>query len=488
MSYIIDTIKKNLGVISIALLYVIVNAFFTYRDIYYLNVLPVIVIIVLIAISRLDIIFFIIIFCTPLSIQLIDFIPGSPIDFAIPTEPLLFGILLIVIYKLALNNSFDKRIIKHPVTYAIVFYVFWIFITSLTSTMPLVSIKFLLVRIWFLATFYLLAIYIFRNTSNIAAYIICYSLAMCIIVGYTIFRHLHYGLFDKEAAHFVMTPFFRDHTSYGAVLAILFFAVGTLLFKRNIRFIFKFIILLIFIIITLGTILSYTRAAWISIIFSFGILFITLVKIKFRYVALIGTLIILFFLSQKDSIIYKMERNKQESSANLTEHVQSISNIKSDNSNMERLNRWSCAIRMFKERPVFGWGPGTYMFKYAPFQLSKNKTFISTDFGDLGNAHSEYIGPLAETGFIGTISFILIAITSLWTGFRVYRKMDNKSLKIIILGLILGLITYLVHGILNNFLDMDKVAALFWGIIAVFVSIDIFYQPQENQNAIKETL
>jgi O-antigen ligase len=98
---------------------------------------------------------------------------------------------------------------------------------------------------------------------------------------------------------------------------------------------------------------------------------------------------------------------------------------------------------------------------------------------DLGNAHSEYIGPLAESGILGSISFVLIGILSLITGFRVYQKINDKHVKHIVLGLILGLITYLIHGTLNNFLDTDKASALFWGFIAVFVSLDIYY-PQEQ--------
>ena len=43
------------------------------------------------------------------------------------------------------------RILNHPVTYAILFYLFWILVTSVTSSMPLVSFKFLLARIWFIA-------------------------------------------------------------------------------------------------------------------------------------------------------------------------------------------------------------------------------------------------------------------------------------------------------------------------------------------------
>jgi hypothetical protein len=41
------------------------------------------------------------------------------------------------------------------------------------------------------------------------------------------------------------------------------------------------------------------------------------------------------------------------------------------------------------------------------------------------------------------------------------------------IALVAGLITYAVHGALNNFLDTDKISALFWGMIAAIVSMDI---------------
>ena len=55
-------------------------------------------------------------------------------------------------------------------------------------------------------------------------------------------------------------------------------------------------------------------------------------------------------------------------------------------------------------------------------------------------------------------------------------------MKGIVLGMILGLITYLIHGSLNNFLDTDKASALFWGFIAGFVSLDIFYPCEDQSN------
>jgi hypothetical protein len=39
--------------------------------------------------------------------------------------------------------------------------------------------------------------------------------------------------------------------------------------------------------------------------------------------------------------------------------------------------------------------------------------------------------------------------------------------------MIAGLTTYVIHGGLNNFLDTDKISALFWGMIAMIVAIDM---------------
>ena len=71
---------------------------------------------------------------------------------------------------------------------------------------------------------------------------------------------------------------------------------------------------------------------------------------------------------------------------------------------------------------------------------------------------------------------------SLLTGFRVYSNLSDKRLKQITLGLLLGFVTYLIHGTLNNFLDTDKASALFWGFTAVFVSLDLSLKELNTHN------
>ncbi len=110
-----------------------------------------------------------------------------------------------------------------------------------------------------------------------------------------------------------------------------------------------------------------------------------------------------------------------------------MTNISTDASNLERINRWKCAMRMFEQKPFLGWGPGTYSFKYAPFQHSEDKTIISTNAGNKGNAHSEYIGPLAESGIIGCLSYILILVVFIYKAIVLYDSTKNKEIKLILI-------------------------------------------------------
>ena len=179
-----------------------------------------------------------------------------------------------------------------------------------------------------------------------------------------------------------------------------------------------------------------------------------------------------------------LEHNSKQSSADFKTHISSMANITSDASNLERINRWSCAIRMFEDKPVFGFGPGTYMFKYGPYQLNENRTIISTNSADGGNAHSEYLGPLSESGVLGLLTFLLIVGTVIYTAVHTYMRVNDKRLKSFVLAALVGLVTYYIHGFLNNFLDTDKLSVPFWGFTAMIVAIDIYsrQQSQEQKN------
>jgi len=462
-------------------IFILLNAYMVYRDLYYSLLLPFVLVILYLFFYRIDIILFIITFFTPLAVNITQF--EFNVGMSIPTEPLMVGILLIFILKLFYENNFDSKVWAHPMTIIIAFQFLWILITTITSQLPLVSLKFMIARSWFVVPFYIFAIHLFKNRKNIRLFMWLYGIPLVGVIIYTTYQHSLWA-FEENAGHWVMTPFYNDHTAYGAILAMYIPVFTAFTFSRSYSRLSRLCALAVLAFLLVGLYLSYCRAAWISLVVALVFYLIIVFRIKFKYIVvtlLIGGLI--FYVFQFE-ILDSLSKNKQGTSANFMEHVQSISNITTDASNLERLNRWASAIRMFKDRPVFGYGPGTYQFEYAPYQSSEEETVISTNAGDRGNAHSEYIGPLSEQGLPGMLLVILVFVYSLVVAMRVYRRSDNKEVRMLTIATMLGLITYYFHGLMNNFMDSDKASVPVWGFIAILVAFDLFYLPEKSKPGI----
>lgn len=446
------------------------NCYLVYRELYWLLLLPMFLIILYFYFYSLDKILLLITMVTPLAINFTQF--EFNIGVSVPSEPLMLGVLLVFIIKLFYDNNLDNKVLTHPLSIIIGLQLAWMLVTSITSDMPLVSFKHLLARLWFVIPFYILGIPLFRKRSNINLFIWLYSIPLILVIAYTTYNHSLWG-FDEQAGHWVMEPFYNDHTAYGAILALYIplFCGFTLskVYPKTIRF-FAFLVLAIM----MGAlVLSYCRAAWLSLAFSLGVFFIVIFKIRLKWILFVSVIFGFTFYIFSFEILDRLEKNRQGPSANFVEHLRSISNISTDNSNLERINRWQSALRMFEDRPVFGFGPGTYQFEYAPFQRSEEKTLISTNAGDKGNAHSEYIGPLAEQGLPGMLLMIVLVGSFILTAMRVYRRSDDPEVKMLSLSLMLALLTYFVHGTMNNFLDTDKASVPVWGFMAAIVALDI---------------
>lgn len=337
----------------------------------------------------------------------------------------------------------------------------------------MVSFKFLLMRLWYFIPILLFGIYVFRKTQRIKLFFWLYIAAMCVVITYTTINHSLYGFGEKES-HWVMFPFFKDHTSYGAMCAFITPLITTFYFSKKQSPLMQFIYGLVLIVAVIGLYFSFSRAAWLSVVIAFLVWLFIRFKIKFKYLAVVGVILLSLILVNWTKINYLLGENTSEhTTENFEKRLQSAANITTDASNLERINRWTSAWAMFQDKPIFGFGPGTYAFEYAPYQDPDNKTIISTNFGNKGNAHSEYLGPLAEMGFLGLITFTLIVVMVFYKAITLYVRYPESEERKIILALVLAMTTYFAHAFLNNFLDMDKVAIPIWGAVAAIIALEI---------------
>jgi putative inorganic carbon (HCO3(-)) transporter len=466
--------QDKIGIASLC--FIAVMLVFLWAEVYYILLIPPFLMLVWWMFTRLEWVFYALLFFTPVSLNIIELgIEGWGLF--VPTEPILLCLTLLFFYQVTQGKM---SLPKEPLLFWVFGYFTWLIITTITSEMPLVSAKYVLSRAWYVLPCFLWMIQMLAKGLSLRKLFLLYFIPLLGVIIFTVVRHSFHG-FDKDSAHWVMEPIFRDHTIYGAALALVFpFVLLQQFSKRHSAFL-RFFYAVGLVILTVGLVLSYTRAAWLSIVGAAMIGVVMWLRIPFKTVLalflIFGGLTFYYF----DDIQVALKGNKKESSDRMDEHIKSISNVSSDASNLERLNRWHCAMAMFEERPIVGWGPGTYQFLYAPFQRAEDKTIISTNRGDGGNAHSEYLGPLAEQGVMGGLLFSALVIITSSLAFQLFQNEQHYEERLMIMGVFLGLMTYFIHGALNNFLDADKVAVPFWMFLAFLVYKKHFKEQEGNQ-------
>ena len=462
--------KAAVIAIVVTLLFAVANSVLLLKDFYYLSLVPLAGLVLLLFVVRFETGLLCMALLTPFAI---DMALMPKMELSMPVEPMMILFTLLFFFRVLASRSYDLRLLRHPVSIVLLASLAWMLITSCTSTLPLVSFKYLLARLWFVVPFFFAAAQIFRDRRRIRQFFWCYAIGLisvvCIATAKTV------GNFsDLQTLHRVMCPFYNDHTAYGCVIALFLPAAFYFIFSRGSRGWARLLFFGIFALLVVGLFFSYCRAAWLSVLGAIGVYVLIRMGMKVKWMVLLfGLGVGVFFVYQSD-VLYKLGKNHQDSSYDLAGQIKSISNISTDASNLERLNRWASAIRMWKEKPLMGCGPGTYQFLYASYQRSYQLSTISTNAGNLGNAHSEYIGPLTEQGVPGVLLVVCVFMSTFATGVRVYRTAKDKQVANMALAFTLSLLTYYIHGVFNNFLDTDKLSVPFWGFTAVIVALDVY--------------
>jgi O-antigen ligase len=424
-------------------------------------------------IFRRDLFFPSLIFLVPLSLNLAI---GDDSKADLPSEPLLGLMTLFFSISLLVNYKPDKKIIFHPVSLLLFFELTWMIVCSFHSEMPVVSFKRCIVRYSFIMVFYLLFSGWIKNTFSAGKIFIVYAAGCVIPIIHGFIFHAKYH-FSSVTAYLMPRPFFAEHTIYGACLAFLIPMLVILVFNAS-DFGIKggklFGLWMLSLLVICAEFLSFSRAAWISL----GVAFLLRILIFFRIRWWMLMLLLLtggMVAWQNSALILEtIKRNDAVSNkGGISEHLMSVTNLQSDASNLERINRWKCAIRMALEKPLTGFGPGTYQFVYGRFQSRADLTRISTFRGTNGHAHSEFFNALSETGIPGAAFYLILVLTMISYGLKIIYRAVKKEERAMAMGAFLGLITFYVHGFFNAFLDSDKMGALVFGSMAVLVWLDV---------------
>lgn len=399
---------------------------------------------------------------------------------SVPLE-VLAGILApLLIFALLFQPQLSRRFLLHPLSVAVTFQLAWMTASTAFSSDPVVSAKALAVRVVYLAVFYIGG-FLFLDralpgrtgdpvrTTTTAVLLLAAPTAL-----WALARHLPHG-FARRESYEIAQPFFSNHTEYATVLVVwLCLAAGLRGDSSDRR---RTPLSLLLILLGAAVFAAGARSAWIALLGAA----VTLVAIRFKpdpwKIAGSAALILLAGgiavqgLSERQ-VDRSFAPGKTAARTSTYDWVLTH-DLLGGESSLERLNRWHSAARMLRDRPLFGFGPGTFEMTYGSYQQHQQLTRVSTFKGDRGGAHSEFMTVAAERGFGGILSLLAVVVLGLRSGVRAYRSATTARDSRWAAVWTAAFVALGVSSCFNSLLELDKTAPLFWLAAAVLAHLDL---------------
>ena len=404
--------------------------------------------------------FWLMIVMLPLSTEM-NITPSLGIDF--PDEILLMLLTGIFIIKWIHQPSiFPSILLTQPLFLILFMQLVWIAICCFFSVDPLLSTKFLLAKTWYIIPFVVFPQIMLRSQSSITKLGLCLLLPMGLVVIQALIRHSFYG-FSFEGIKQVFDPFFRNHVNYSAMLVCLLavlWCFKKLTPKENKET--KWINIGLSIGIA-GLLLSYSRGAWIALIFGVagGII------IHKRW--LVKTIAVLLFFIVSSAIWLSSNNNYLRFAPDFRhtifhtefrEHLQATITLK-DVSNAERFYRWVAAAKMIAANPVTGVGPNNFYNTYKSYAANIFKTWVSNN-PDHSSVHNYFLLTALEQSLIGMLLFTALLCGMLLQTQKLYHHFQNGFYRLVALTIGIVLIMVTIVNCLSDLIETDKIGSLFW--------------------------
>lgn len=164
----------------------------------------------------------------------------------------------------------------------------------------------------------------------------------------------------------------------------------------------------------------------------------------------------------------------------VSERARTLGTASSDPSLRWRLAMWHKALRMTRERPIFGWGVGTYPIyqsyffhpdAYVDTPYLSPRLIMSNGPTMSENAHNTYLQLMAELGIPGLV-FYLGVLAAFWvTAWRALGRLRRGFRQCILIGCMGGVAAQMVAAIGSPAWEFPECSIPFWLILGIGMAI-----------------
>jgi putative inorganic carbon (HCO3(-)) transporter len=156
--------------------------------------------------------------------------------------------------------------------------------------------------------------------------------------------------------------------------------------------------------------------------------------------------------------------------------VTSIFSGRDDSSNNFRINVWQAVLRMIRDRPLSGIGPGNVAFN-AVYPL-----YMKPKFSAL-SAYSIFLEIAVETGLFGILTFLwllLVVLNQGWVQLQRLHQQDRIE-GFWLIGAIASVMGFLGQGLFDTVWYRPQVNTLWWLTIALVAS---YFVPSKHSEGL----
>lgn len=191
--------------------------------------------------------------------------------------------------------------------------------------------------------------------------------------------------------------------------------------------------------------LTYSRGAWISLLFILAVYGLEYDKRLFALLLLVP--VILFFYQGQVAVRFLSLFSAQDTSIGM------------------RFTMWRNTLRMISDHPLLGCGWGAYYLVYPDYDLLTRRAGVT-----IFHAHNMYLSVMANVGIPGAIAYFWFYFGHIRYAWRIYRKSQDTFYKAIGLGTIAAITAVAVNGIGDYTLFSIAVSMCFWALMAIGMS------------------
>lgn len=396
--------------------------------------------------------------------------------------------ILFFLYVLIKHRSLVlKNWIQHPLIIIIAISFCWLILSVVFSESPLFSAKFLLKKIWYLIPFLMMPIVLLAQKEAVAKAFQILIVPMFLVTLIVLIRFSGVG-FRFEEVHDPLQPFFINHVIYGSMVSCmvpLTVAAFALSRKLSVQWLFSLAGIILFVI---ASYLSYSRAAWMAIVFACMVyLFVRFKVMHYAILLFYGVVLsgILWLAHDNNYMRFTPEFEKTVMHESLADHI--MATIQgTDISSAERYYRWIAGIRMSQDHPWFGVGPNNFYEHYKSYTVSAFRTWVSRNF-ERSTTHNYFLYMLVEQGYPAMIFYATLIFMVFFYGQKLYHRLEHKSEKIIVMSILCMIGGVFVNNFFSELLEIDKIGSLFYIGIGILVAISLKENlRQQNQILCKD--